>query len=740
MSSSRRHRVGVTMRARISHPVISHQRLIIRTASGYSGNGSYPAGASNAARYRSAAASATAAFSGAGSGANASAPIPSVARSISARALASAARRYSSGKSWKLVQASPWRVFVFIIREGEGGGSKRVEKGDCERARARGRARRRAQTHQVVQGVEQRGERVPHGSEPLGQAASAAGAADVQLGLARAVVLRDDAQHEEHRAAETREVHHGRRGRLGRATGSERPDAGAVQGQHGLGDAMLHRGEVRGDGGGRSARAGRVTRKRTPSFFSRDDVRFDARTSSGDRLVLGRPGRHKRTSRDMRRARVALATLAMACGALGDSTADYAADLDDDALPGGTRVAATLETELAAFLFRDESDDAREARHTTPSPPPSALDTEIATVSAEPHDLAAGLAAFLAPARVAYPPPQHDLDRAFPENEGEDTAETLEAFLLSSLTSPPPPSPPPQPPDPSPPPPSGPPPPPPHALDEDPPTSQTTKSEPTTFFQALLAGIRSPPPPPPPTRPPPHPPPPSAPPAPRPPPPGTPPRGCPGRRRARRGRSRGRRRVRRRARRRRRRRRRPDSREQGLEEGGGFAFCRLRRRGVLVERVRGRRRRTRRRWRRRIRRLRRRRRRGRRRQRRQEERLQSLRCILTLVLGKRSVQVVLGRRVRDASGREERSEASREVVWLGGDGRDLCVQRARGRRGCRVPRLPRVVALVSEQERREFRLEGRGDTRPTGKRVVVEVRRVVRRGVPQRAARHREGR
>ena len=533
MSSSRRHRVGVTMRARISHPVVSHQRLIIRTASGYSGNGSYPAGASNAARYRSAAASATAAFSGAGSGANASAPIPSVARSIAARALASAARRYSSGKSWKLVQASPWRVFVFIIREGEGGGSKRVEKGDCERARARGRARRRARTHQVVQGVEQRGERVPHGSEPLGQAASAAGAADVQLGLARAVVLRDDAQHEEHRAAETREVHHGRRGRLGRATGSERPDAGAVRGQHGLGDAMLHRGEVRGDGGGRSARAGRVTRKRTPSFFSRDDVRFDARTSSGDRLVLGRPGRHKRTSRDMRRARVALATLAMACGALGDSTADYAADLDDDALPGGTRVAATLETELAAFLFRDESDDAREARHTTPSPPPSALDTEIATVSAEPHDLAAGLAAFLAPARVAYPPPQHDLDRAFPENEGEDTAETLEAFLLSSLTSPPPPSPPPQPPDPSPPPPSGPPPPPPqpppppppppHALDEDPPTSQTTKSEPTTFFQALLAGIRSPPPPPPPTRPPPHPPPPSAPPAPRPPPPGTPP-------------------------------------------------------------------------------------------------------------------------------------------------------------------------------------------------------------------------
>ena len=42
------------------------------------------------------------------------------------------------------------------------------------------------------------------------------------------------------------------------------------------------------------------------------------------------------------------------------------------------------------------------------------------------------------------------------------------------------------------------------------------------------------------------------------------------------------------------------------------------------------------------------------------------------------------------------------VVWLGRDGRDLCVQRARGRRGCRVPRLPRVVALVSEQERREL--------------------------------------
>ena len=213
-------------------------------------------------------------------------------------------------------------------------------------------------------------------------------------------------------------------------------------------------------------------------------------------------------------------------------------------------------------------------------------------------------------------------------------------------------------------------------------------------------------------------------------------------------RSRGRRRVRRRARRRRRRRRRPDSREQGWKKVVG-SFCCLRRRG-LAECVRGRRgrrwrlrrrwRRTRRRRRRRIRRLRRRRRRGRRRQRREEERLQSLRCILTLVLGKRSVQVVLGRRVRDASGREERSEASREIVWLGRDGRDLCVQRARGRRGCRVPRLPRVVALVSEQERREFRLEGRGDTRPTGTRVVVEVRRVVRRGVPQRAARHREGR
>ena len=174
-------------------------------------------------------------------------------------------------------------------------------------------------------------------------------------------------------------------------------------------------------------------------------------------------------------------------------------------------------------------------------------------------------------------------------------------------------------------------------------------------------------------------------------------RGCPGRRRARRGRSRGRRRVRRRARRRRAAAAATDSREQGLEEGGGFAFCRLRRRGVLVERVRGRRRRrwrlrrrwrrTRRRRRRRIRRLRRRRRRGRRRQRREEERLQSLRCILTLVLGKRSVQVVLGRRVRDASGREERSEASREVVWLGGDGRDLCVQRARGGEG--------VVCLAS---------------------------------------------
>ena len=234
----------------------------------------------------------------------------------------------------------------------------------------------------------------------------------------------------------------------------------------------------------------------------------------------------------MRRARVALATLAMACGALGDSTADYAADLDDDALPGGTRVAATLETELAAFLFRDESDDAREARHTTPSPPPSALDTEIATVSAEPHDLAAGLAAFLAPARVAYPPPQHDLDRAFPENEGEDTAETLEAFLLSSLTSPPPPSPPPQPPDPSPPPPSGPPPPPPqpppppppppHALDEDPrrrkrqkanppPSSGPARGESGRRRRLRRRRALS------------HPPPPSAPPAPRPPPPGTPP-------------------------------------------------------------------------------------------------------------------------------------------------------------------------------------------------------------------------
>ena len=488
MSSSRRHRVGVTMRARI---VI--QSSVISVSSSAPRRDTPGTARTRRARRTPLGiapprASATAAFSGAGSGANASAPIPSVARSIAARALASAARRYSSGKSWKLVQASPWRVFVFTRRRRRRFETSR-EGGRTVSARGReGGARRRARTHQVVQGVEQRGERVPHGSEPLGQAASAAVAADVQLGLARAVVLRDDAQHEEHRAAETREVHHGRRGRLGRATGSERPDAGAVRGQHGLGDAMLHRGEVRGDGGGRSARAGRVTRKRTPSFFSRDDVRFDARTSSGDRLVLGRPGRHKRTSRDMRRARVALATLAMACGALGDSTADYAADLDDDALPGGTRVAATLETELAAFLFRDESDDAREARHTTPSPPPSALDTEIATVSAEPHDLAAGLAAFLAPARVAYPPPQHDLDRAFPENEGEDTAETLEAFLLSSLTSPPPPSPPPQPPDPSPPPPSGPPPPPPqpppppppppHALDEDPPTSQTTKANP----------------------------------------------------------------------------------------------------------------------------------------------------------------------------------------------------------------------------------------------------------------------
>jgi hypothetical protein len=257
-------------------------------------------------------------------------------------------------------------------------------------------------------------------------------------------------------------------GRPGRAAGGERPDAGAVRWEHGLGDAMLHRGEVRGEGGGRRARAGRVTRKRTPSFFSRkaqkDIVGFDARTASGNRLVLGRPARHKRASRDMRRARVALATLALACGALGDPTADYAADLDDDARLGGTRVAATLETELAAFLFRDEGEDAREGRHTTPSPPPSALDTEIATTSAEPHDLAAGLAAFIAPARVATPPPPHDLDRAFP-SEGEDEAEkTLRGVLVASLTSPPPPSRPPPPPHPPAPPPS----PHPHALDGEP--------------------------------------------------------------------------------------------------------------------------------------------------------------------------------------------------------------------------------------------------------------------------------
>ena len=96
------------------------------------------------------------------------------------------------------------------------------------------------------------------------------------------------------------------------------------------------------------------------AFAQKDVVGFDARTASGNRLVLGRPARHKRASRDMRRARVALATLALACGALGDPTADYAADLDDDARLGGTRVAATLETELAAFLFRDEGEDARE--------------------------------------------------------------------------------------------------------------------------------------------------------------------------------------------------------------------------------------------------------------------------------------------------------------------------------------------------------------------------------------------
>ena len=188
------------------------------------------------------------------------------------------------------------------------------------------------------------------------------------------------------------------------------------------------------------------------------------------------------------------------------------------------------------------------------------------------------------------------------------------------------------------------------------------------------------------------------------------------------------RRVRRR--RRRRRRRRPEPREQGLVEGGGFAR-RSRRQDVLVERVR--------RWR-RWRRRRRIRRRGRRRQRREEDLLKEGLRLFLPVRGKRSVQVVRGRRVRDASGREERRETSREVEWLIGGGRDLCVQRARRRRGYRVPRLPRVVALVSEQERRELGLEGRGDARLAETRVVVEVRRVVRRRDPHHDARQREGR
>jgi hypothetical protein len=134
------------------------------------------------------------------------------------------------------------------------------------------------------------------------------------------------------------------------------------------------------------------------------------------------------------------------------------------------------------------------------------------------------------------------------------------------------------------------------------------------------------------------------------------------------------------------------------------------------------------------------RRRGRRRQRRDENPPQSLFRFVLPFRGKRSVQVVRRRRGRDAGRRDERREASREVVRLRGGGRDLRVQRARRRRGGRVPPLPRVLALVSEQERRELGLEGRGDSRPAEARVVVEVRRVVRRRVPQRAARQREGR
>ena len=134
------------------------------------------------------------------------------------------------------------------------------------------------------------------------------------------------------------------------------------------------------------------------------------------------------------------------------------------------------------------------------------------------------------------------------------------------------------------------------------------------------------------------------------------------------------------------------------------------------------------------------RRRGRRRQRREENLPQSLLRFVLPFRGKRSVQVVRRRRGRDSSRRDERREASREVVRLGRGGRDLRVQRARRRRGRRMPPLPRVLALVSEQERRELGLEGRGDARPAGARVVVEVRRIVRRRVPQRAARQREGR
>ena len=118
----------------------------------------------------------------------------------------------------------------------------------ARRVRTRRRTRRHVQgrgyTHQVVDGVEQRRERVPHGREELGETSRAS----------RAPARRDvetfrrceRARHEEERERGTRRAHHRWGGGPVRAAGREGTPSGAARGEKRDGGEMLAREEDHG--------------------------------------------------------------------------------------------------------------------------------------------------------------------------------------------------------------------------------------------------------------------------------------------------------------------------------------------------------------------------------------------------------------------------------------------------------------------------------------------------------------